>query len=122
MWPVLFCYCLLLPIIGQEAEAIGIMASTADDPNSGNSNNTNTNNNSFNIISGISYIFETFNPYSMLRFFEFSDRGWNISEYCLQDMFLFLEGLRKGELWAVKCKCCVLAKNNKSLPALTSQK
>lgn len=39
----------------------------------------------------------------MVRFFEFNDVGWNISEKCIKDMFLYLDGLHKDMLWAVKC-------------------
>lgn len=56
------------------------------------------------IISNLNLMFETFNPLSMVRFFEFNDKGWNISSGCIQDMFLYLDGLHKDVLWAVKCK------------------
>ncbi|XP_055915180.1 nose resistant to fluoxetine protein 6-like [Eupeodes corollae] len=38
----------------------------------------------------------------MVRFFEFNDKGWNISEKCLKDTYNYLEGLRKGSIWAIK--------------------
>lgn len=55
------------------------------------------------VISNLNVIFETFGPLSMVRFFEFNDIGWNISEKCIKDMFLYLDGLHKDVLWAVKC-------------------
>lgn len=55
------------------------------------------------VISNLNVIFETFGPLSMVRFFEFNDVGWNISEKCIKDMFLYLDGLHKDVLWAVKC-------------------
>ncbi|XP_031626081.1 uncharacterized protein LOC116342557 [Contarinia nasturtii] len=54
------------------------------------------------VISNLNVIFETFGPLSMVRFFEFNDVGWNISEKCIKDMFLYLDGLHKDVLWAVK--------------------
>lgn len=57
------------------------------------------------VISNLNVIFETFGPLSMVRFFEFNDVGWNISEKCIKDMFLYLDGLHKDILWAVKCMC-----------------
>lgn len=55
-------------------------------------------------ISNLNVIFETFQPMSMVRFYEFNDVGWNISEKCIKDMFLYLDGLHKDILWAVKCE------------------
>lgn len=54
------------------------------------------------VISNLNVIFETFGPLSMVRFFEFNDFNWNISEQCIKDMFLYLDGLHKDVLWAVK--------------------
>lgn len=59
---------------------------------------------SFNKNTHVNYMLEAFNPYSVIRFFEFSDKGWNISENCLKNMYNYLEGLKSGALWAVKCK------------------
>lgn len=59
------------------------------------------------VVTSVNYIFEGFSPYATLRFFEFNDKGWNISENCIRDMYNFLEGLRRGSLWAVKCECAV---------------
>lgn len=56
------------------------------------------------VIPHLNYLFETFTPYSMVRFFEFSDIGWNISEKCIKDMYLYLDGLQKDVPWAIKCK------------------
>lgn len=56
------------------------------------------------VISNLNLMFETFNPLSMVRFFEFNDKGWNITDGCIQDMFLYLDGLHKDILWATKCK------------------
>lgn len=55
-------------------------------------------------ISNLNVIFETFQPLSMVRFYEFNDVGWNISEKCIKDMFLYLDGLHKDILWAVRCE------------------
>lgn len=55
-------------------------------------------------ISNLNVIFETFSPTSMVRFFEFNDVGWNITEKCIKDMFLYLDGLHKDILWAAKRK------------------
>lgn len=60
------------------------------------------------LISNLNLLFETFNPLSMVRFFEFNDKGWNISSGCIQDMFLYLDGLHKDTRWAVKCKSVLL--------------
>lgn len=54
------------------------------------------------VISNLNVMFETFQPLSMVRFFEFNDVGWSISEKCIKDMFLYLDGLHKDVLWAVK--------------------
>lgn len=56
------------------------------------------------LISNMNLVFETFNPVSMVRFFEFNDKGWNISAACIQDMFYYLDGLHRDIGWAVKCK------------------
>lgn len=58
----------------------------------------------------VNYMLEAFNPYSVIRFFEFSDKGWNISENCLKNMYSYLEGLKSGALWAVKCKSLKISK------------
>lgn len=55
-------------------------------------------------ISNLNVIFETFQPLSMVRFYEFNDVGYEISEKCIKDMFLYLDGLHKDILWAVRCK------------------
>lgn len=56
------------------------------------------------VISNLNVIFETFSPLSMVRFFEFNDNGWNITEDCIKDMFLYLDALHKDVQWAVKRK------------------
>lgn len=55
-------------------------------------------------IYSINSVFEVFSPMSMIRFFEFSDQGWNISEGCIKDMYLYLDGLQKDQPWSLKCK------------------
>lgn len=55
-------------------------------------------------IYSINSVFEVFSPMSMVRFFEFSDQGWNISEGCIKDMYIYLDGLQKDQPWALKCK------------------
>lgn len=57
------------------------------------------------IITSVNYAFETFSPYALIRFFEFSDKEWNITEKCFRDMYVYVDGLRNGEYWAVKCRC-----------------
>lgn len=54
------------------------------------------------IISNLNLIFETFNPISMVQFYEFNDKGYNITDGCIQDMFLYLDGLHRDIFWAVK--------------------
>lgn len=56
------------------------------------------------VISNLNLIFETFAPFSMVRFFEFNDIGWNITENCIKDMFLYLDALHKDVQWAIKCQ------------------
>lgn len=56
------------------------------------------------IITSVNYAFETFSPYALIRFFEFSDKEWNITEKCFRDMYVYVDGLRNGEYWAVKCR------------------
>lgn len=55
------------------------------------------------IITSVNYAFETFSPYALIRFFEFSDKEWNITGKCFKDMYVYVQGLRNGEYWAVKC-------------------
>lgn len=55
------------------------------------------------IISNVNLIFETFNPISMVQFYEFNDKEYNITDSCIQDMFLYLDGLHRDIFWAVKC-------------------
>ncbi|KAI8122686.1 Nose resistant to fluoxetine protein 6 [Lucilia cuprina] len=54
------------------------------------------------IITSVNYAFETFSPYALIRFFEFSDKEWNITEKCFRDMYVYVNSLRSGEYWAVK--------------------
>lgn len=62
-------------------------------------------NNTFSIpIFSVNSLFEVFSPISLVRFFEFSDQGWNISEGCIKDMYVYLDGLQTDKLWAMKCK------------------
>lgn len=63
------------------------------------------------LISNLDLVFETFNPISMVRFFEFNDKGWNISTGCIQDMFLYLDGLHKDVYWALKRKPNIIIKS-----------
>jgi hypothetical protein len=55
-------------------------------------------------ISNVNTIFEMFSPRALVRFFEFSDQGWNISADCIKDMYQFLDALQKEKLWALKCE------------------
>lgn len=56
------------------------------------------------LISNVNLVFETFDPVSMVRFFEFNDKGWNISGGCIQDMFYYLDGLHRDVGWAMRCE------------------
>lgn len=60
------------------------------------------------VVTSIGFMFETFSPYTLIRFFEFSDREWNITEGCFADMYEYVEGLRHNEYWALKRKTTVL--------------
>lgn len=60
------------------------------------------------IITSVNYAFETFSPYALIRFFEFSDKEWNITEKCFRDMYVYVGGLRNGDYWAVKCMLCLI--------------
>lgn len=59
------------------------------------------------VISNVNLIFETFNPISMVQFYEFNDKEFNISDGCIQDMFLYLDGLHRDIFWAVKCESII---------------
>lgn len=66
------------------------------------------------IISNVNLIFETFNPISMVQFYEFNDKEYNITDSCIQDMFLYLDGLHRDIFWAVKCLyICVFSYSTK---------
>ncbi|XP_058974424.1 uncharacterized protein LOC131800755 [Musca domestica] len=54
------------------------------------------------IVTSVNYAFETFSPYALIRFFEFSDKEWNVTQTCFRDMYVYVQGLRNGEYWAVK--------------------
>lgn len=56
------------------------------------------------IISNVNFAFEVFSPKSMIRFFEFNDMGWNISQDCVRNMYSYLDGLQKDMKWAYKRK------------------
>lgn len=56
------------------------------------------------IISNVNFAFEVFSPKSMIRFFEFNDSAWNISQDCGRSMYSYLDGLQKDLKWAYKCK------------------
>lgn len=55
-------------------------------------------------ITKINSVFEVFNPIAMVKFFEFSDKGWNISKTCVRDMFWYLEAIQQDYLWPIKCE------------------
>lgn len=57
-----------------------------------------------NSISNVNTVFELFTPKSLIRFFEFNDQGWNITNNCIKDIYLYLDGLQKEKLWAYQCK------------------
>lgn len=56
------------------------------------------------VITSVNYAFETFSPYALIRFFEFSDKEWNITAKCFREMYVYVNGLRSGDYWAIKCK------------------
>lgn len=53
-------------------------------------------------ISNVNSAFEVFSPKSMIRFFEFNDVGWTLSQDCMKNMFTYLDGLQKDLKWAYK--------------------
>lgn len=56
------------------------------------------------LISNADFAFDVFSHKSLVRFFEFSDAGWNISQECVQNMYGYLNGLQNDLKWAYKCK------------------
>lgn len=54
------------------------------------------------IISSVTFGFEVFTPKSFIRFFEFNDVGWNISQECIRSLYTYLDGLQKDSKWAFK--------------------
>lgn len=56
------------------------------------------------LISNVNFAFEVFSPKSMIRFFEFNDMAWNLSEECVRNMYSYLDGLQKDLKWAYKRK------------------
>ena len=60
-------------------------------------------------VTKITTVLDLFNPISMVKFFEFSDRGWNISGECIRDMFWYLEAIEQDYLWPIKCKLLVFS-------------
>lgn len=55
-------------------------------------------------ISSVTFGFEVFTPKSLIRFFEFSDAGWNITQECIRSLYTYLDGLQKDAKWAFKRK------------------
>lgn len=55
-------------------------------------------------ISSVTFGFEVFSPKSLIRFFEFNDMGWNISQECIRSMYTYLDALQKDSKWAYKRK------------------
>lgn len=55
-------------------------------------------------IANVNYVFETFSPKSLVRFFEFNDFGFNISANCIKDLYVYLDALQKDLMWAFKRK------------------
>lgn len=56
------------------------------------------------LITNANFAFQVFSPQSLVRFFEFSDAGWNISQECIQNMYGYLSGLQNDQKWAYKCE------------------
>lgn len=55
-------------------------------------------------ITHVDSIFETFSARSLIRFFEFNSNGFNLTNNCGKEIFVYLEALQKDLLWAMKCK------------------
>lgn len=55
-------------------------------------------------VTKITTVWELFNPISLVKFFEFSDRGWNVSGECIRDMFWYLEAIEQDYEWPIRCK------------------
>lgn len=55
-------------------------------------------------VTKITTVLELFNPISLVKFFEYSDRGWNITGGCIRDMFWYLEAIEQDYLWPIKCE------------------
>lgn len=55
-------------------------------------------------VTKITTVLELFNPLSLVKFFEFNDRGWNISGDCIRDMFWYLEAIEQDYMWPIKCE------------------
>ncbi|CRL04484.1 CLUMA_CG017565, isoform A [Clunio marinus] len=53
-------------------------------------------------ISNVNFVFEVFSQKSLVRFFEFNDIGWNISQSCVQNLYSYLDALQKDLKWAYK--------------------
>jgi hypothetical protein len=56
------------------------------------------------LITNINSAFDVFSVKSLIRFFEFNDVGWNFTQSCFRDMYLYLDGLQKDYRWSYKCK------------------
>lgn len=56
-------------------------------------------------LTKITTVLELFNPISLVKLFEFNDKGWNISGECIRDIFWYLEAIEQDYLWPIKCKC-----------------
>lgn len=55
------------------------------------------------LITNVNFVFEVFSAKSMVRFFEFNDAGWNISQDCIQNMYTYLNALQNDIRWSYKC-------------------
>jgi hypothetical protein len=67
-------------------------------------------------ISNTNFVFETFSPRNLIRFFEFNDFGFNISSNCIKDLYIYLDALQKDLLWAYKRKLLSFRRLNEEKP------
>lgn len=55
-------------------------------------------------ITHVDSIFEVFSARSLIKFFEFNSSGFNLTNNCGKEIFIYLEALQKDQLWAIKRK------------------
>lgn len=55
-------------------------------------------------VTKITTVLDLFNPIALVKLFEFSDSGWNISGECIRDIFWYLEAVEQDYWWPIKCE------------------